>query len=314
MSARATRDALGDELLALGRERGEVYVVDCDVSKSCKTIPFSQELPGQHLNVGISEQNAVGIAAGLATAGKIPYVVTYAAFGSMRACEQIRQEACYPGLNVKIACSHGGVTPANDGASHQCVEDMGIMRTLPNMTVIMPADYFSARKLIREAADWKGPVYLRFTRDPIPEVYSEEETFTIGKAKLLRDGREVALIANGDTVSIAIKAADRLEKEGVSVRVLDMHTIKPLDEEAVVCAVRECGNLITIEDHNIINGLGSAVCEVVAGLGCGKVRRIGVQDRFGESAPYEALLAINGITAEHICEVARELINREAAK
>lgn len=314
MNAKATRDALGDELLALGRERAEIYVVDCDVSKSCKTIPFSQELPNQHLNVGISEQNAVGIAAGLATAGKIPFVVTYAAFGSMRACEQIRQEVCYTRLGVKIACSHGGVTPANDGASHQCVEDMGIMRTLPNMTVIMPADYHAARKLIRAAADWQGPVYLRFTRDPIPEVYGGEDTFEIGKAKLLREGRDIALIANGDTVCIALKAADTLEKEGVSVRVLDMHTIKPLDEEAVTSALRECGSVITLEDHNIINGLGSAVCEIAAEMGCGRVRRIGVQDRFGESAPYEALLAMNGITADHVCETARALLNREDAK
>lgn len=313
MNVRATRDALGDELFALGGERSEIYVIDCDVSKSCKTVPFSQAYPNQHLNVGISEQNAVGIAAGLATAEKIPFVVTYAAFGSMRACEQIRQEVCYPGLNVKIACSHGGVTPANDGASHQCVEDMGIMRTLPNMTVLMPADYCSARKLIRKAADWKGPVYLRFTRDPIPEIYGDDDTFEIGKAKLLRDGRDIALLANGDTVSIALQAADRLEREGMTVRVLDVHTIKPLDTEAVTNAVRECGNLITIEDHNILNGLGSAVCEVAAELGCGRVRRIGVQDRFGESAPYEVLLALNGITAEHVCEVARELTEREDA-
>ena len=311
MSKQATREALGDELLALGLERQEVYVVDCDVSKSCKTVPFAHQCPAQHLNVGISEQNAVGIAAGLATAGKVPFVVTYAAFGSMRACEQIRQEVCYPRLNVKIACSHGGLTPANDGASHQCSEDMGIMRTLPNMTVIMPADYHAARKLIRAAATYQGPVYLRFTRDPVEDLYGEEEEFEIGKAKYLRDGRDIAILANGDTVSLALHAAEQLDREGVSARVLDMHTIKPLDREAVEKALTECGCVITVEDHNILNGLGSAVCEVAAEMGHGRVKRIGVLDRFGESAPYEALLALNGITVENLCTTAHELLEQE---
>lgn len=311
MSAKPTRDALGDELLALGLERKDVFVIDCDVSKSCKTIPFSQQCANQHVNVGISEQNAVGIAAGMATTGKVPFVVTYAAFGSMRACEQIRQEVCYPKLNVKIACSHGGLTPANDGASHQCIEDMGIMRTLPNMTVIMPADYHSARALIRAAADYQGPVYLRFTRDPIDEVYDEGVSLEIGKAHQLQDGTDVAILANGDTVNIAAKAAKQLEAEGVSVRLLDFHTIKPLDVDAVKAALTECGSVLTVEDHNILNGLGSAVCEVAAELGQGKVKRIGVQDCFGESAPYEVLLQKNGISVEHICEEARRLINKE---
>lgn len=311
MSAKATREALGEELLSLGLENPDIFVIDCDVSKSCKTIPFSQQCANQHINVGISEQNAVGIAAGLATTGKTPFVVTYAAFGSMRACEQIRQEVCYPKLNVKIACSHGGLTPANDGASHQCIEDMGIMRTLPNMTVIMPADYHSARKLIRAAADHDGPVYLRFTRDAIEEVYDETASFEIGKANQLRDGTDVAVIANGDTVNIARKAVDELAEQGIHARLLDMHTIKPLDREAVQKALRECKAVITVEDHNILNGLGSAVCEVAAELGEGKVKRIGVQDRFGESAPYEALLAANGITAKHICETARCLLGQE---
>ena len=181
MEKRATRDALGAEVLRLGKEHEEVYVIDCDVAKSCRTLEFAQTLPQQHINVGISEQNAVGIAAGLATAGKVPFVVTYAVFGSMRACEQLRQEACYPNLNVKLLCSHGGLTPANDGASHQCIEDMGVLRTIPNMTVIMPADYASARKLIAAAYAYPGPVYMRFTRDAVPCIYGEDEEFEIGR-------------------------------------------------------------------------------------------------------------------------------------
>lgn len=310
MEKKATRDALGAEVLRLGREHKDVYVIDCDVAKSCKTLAFAEELPGQHLNVGISEQNAVGVAAGLAATGKVPFVVTYAVFGSLRACEQLRQEACYTRLNVKVLCSHGGLTPANDGASHQCVEDMGVLRTIPNMTVIMPADYESARKLISEAYSYPGPVYLRFTRDAIPCIYGEEEKFEIGRAKLVKEGRDVTIFANGDTVAIAREAARKLEREGISAELYDMHTIKPLDQQAVKAAVEKNGKIITVEDHNIFNGLGSAVCEVVAEMGKGRVIRIGVRDRFGESAPYEELLEMNGITAGNIYRRAKELLER----
>lgn len=308
MSAIATRDALGEEVLKLAQEHKDVYVVDCDVAKSCKTLALEEKVPMQHLNVGISEANAVDIAAGLATCGKVPFVVTYAIFGSMRACEQIRQECCYTKLNVKILCSHGGLTPANDGASHQCIEDMGVLRTIPNMTVIMPADYYSAKKLIDKAYEFHGPVYLRFTRDKIECVYDENEEFEIGKAKKLKNGSDVAIFANGDTVCIAKKAAEKLEEEGVSAALYDMHTIKPLDKEAVLNEIKSCGKIITVEDHNIINGLGSAVAEVIAEEGCGKLKRVGVQDQFGESAPYEYLLAKNGITVENICEQAQKLV------
>lgn len=311
---RPTRDAYGDEILALGRENDSIYVIDCDIGKSCKTLEFARELPGQHVNVGIAEQNGCGLAAGLATCGKIPFVTTYAVFGSMRMAEQVRQEICYPRLNVKLACSHGGLTPANDGASHQSIEDMGIMRTLPNMTVVAGADYYSARKLVRAAAKWYGPVYLRFTRDPIPVIYNETEEFEIGKAKLLCDGDDVAIIANGDVLSLAYEAAKILSGSGVSVRLLDMHTIKPLDVQAVERSLKTCGAVITVEDHNIINGLGSAVCEVAAECGCGIVRRIGVRDRFGESAPYERLLAANDITVEHIVAACRELIQMKCTR
>ena len=304
----ATRDGFGEEIVALGRENRNILVVDADIGKSCKTGAFRKELPDQYLNVGIAEQNCAGVAAGLATCGKIPFVVTYAAFGSMRMVEMIRQEICYPHLNVKIACSHGGVTPANDGASHQAIEDMGILRTIPNMTVIMPADYYSARKLVRAAAEFDGPVYLRFTRDAVPVIYDEDAQFTIGKANKLREGEDVAIIANGDTVRLAIQAAALLEAEGIQARVLDMHTVKPLDEEAVMDCIENIGRIITVEDHNILNGLGSAVCELAAEAGKGKVRRLGIQDQFGMSAPYERLLAMNGVTVENIADSAKALL------
>ena len=303
-----TRDAYGEEILALGRENKAIYVVDCDIGKSCKTIPFAKELPDQHVNVGIAEQNAAGVAAGLATCGKVPFVTTYAVFGSMRMVEQIRQEVCYPKLNVKIACSHGGFTPANDGASHQGIEDMGILRTIPNMTVVMGCDYASTRKLVRAAAEYYGPVYLRFTRDAVPDIYDEDEEFIIGKAKELRSGKDVAIIANGEIMSLALEACDALASMGIHATLLDMHTIKPLDTEAVSKVLRECKGVVTVEDHNIINGLGSAVCEVAAELGCGKVKRIGIPDCFGESAPYQRLLAKNRITVEAIVDACKSMM------
>ena len=276
----ATREGFGKEIVALGKENPDILVVDIDIGKSCKTGEFRKELPDQYINVGIAEQNG----AGLATCGKIPFVVTYAVFGSLRMCEMIRQEICYPNLNVKIACSHGGVTPANDGASHQAIEDMGVLRTIPNMTVIMPADYNSARKLVRQAAEVYGPVYLRFTRDAIPQIYDEDVEFTIGKAHQIQDGKDVVIIANGDTVRLAIEAAKVLEGKGISARVLDMHTIKPLDVETVTAAIN------------------------AAEMGKGIVKRVGIQDQFGQSAPYERLLAMNGVTVENITEIAETLV------
>ena len=266
----ATRNGFGEEIVALGKLNDKIYVIDNDIGKSCKTSAFMKELPQQYLNVGIAEQNGAGIAAGLATCGKIPFVVTYAVFGSLRMCEQIRQEICYPNLNVKFACSHGGVTPANDGASHQAIEDMGVLRTIPNMTVIMPADYYAAKKLVKAAAEIYGPVFLRFTRDNIPVIYDENTEFEIGKAVKLSEGTDIAIIANGDTVRLAIEAKEALAKDGISVRLLDMHTIKPLDKEAVTSCINDIGKIITVEDHNIINGLGSAVCEVAAEMGKSK--------------------------------------------
>ena len=305
---KATRDGFGEAIVDLGKEHSNIYVVDIDIGKSCKTGEFRKQLPEQYLNVGIAEQNGAGVAAGLATCGKTSYIVTYAAFGSMRIREMIRQEICYPNLNVKIACSHGGVTPANDGASHQAIEDMGILRTLPNMTVIMPADYVAAKALVKASADYYGPVYLRFTRDAIPVIYDEDAKFEIGKANLLKDGKDVALIANGDTVRLALEAAELLAEKGISARVLDMHTIKPLDVAAVQSCIDEISKIVTVEDHNILNGLGSAVADVVAESGKAVLRRIGIQDQYGQSAPYERLLEMNGITAENIAQTAQHLI------
>jgi transketolase len=302
---KATRDGFGEEILSLGKNNKDIYVVDVDIAKSCRTTPFSKALPQQHVNVGIAEQNGAGLAAGLATCGKIPFVVTYAVFGSLRMCEMIRQEICYPNLNVKIACSHGGVTPANDGASHQSIEDMGVLRTLPNMTVCMPADYVAAKKLTKAAAEMYGPVYLRFTRDPIAVLYDDDVELQLEKAHQIQDGKDIAIIANGDTVRLAIEAGKKLQAEGISARVIDMHTIKPLDTDVVKDCLETIGKVITVEDHNIINGLGSAVCEVAAELGKGKVKRMGIQDRFGESAPYEHLLAKNGVSVDHIVETAK---------
>ena len=303
-----TRNGFGEAIVELGKENRDILVVDIDIGKSCKTGDFRKQLPDQYLNVGIAEQNGAGLAAGLATCGKIPFVVTYAAFGSMRICEMIRQEIAYPNLNVKIACSHGGLTPANDGASHQAIEDMGILRTIPNMTVIMPADYTSAKTLVKAAAKFNGPVYLRFTRDAVPVIYDENEEFEIGKAKLLREGKDVSLIANGDTVCIALQAAELLAAKGISAKVLDMHTIKPLDTDAVASCIEQTGKIVTVEDHNILNGLGSAVAEVMAECGKGKLKRVGVLDQFGQSAPYERLLEMNGITAENVAVQAEKLL------
>lgn len=304
----ATRDGFGDEIVEVGRENSNVYVVDADIGKSCKTGKFAKALPEQYCNVGIAEQNCAAFSAGLATTGKIPFVVTYAVFGSLRMCEMIRQEICYTNLNVKIACSHGGLTPANDGASHQAIEDMGVLRTIPNMTVIQPADYVSARKLVRAAAETYGPMFLRFTRDAVPVIYDDDAKFVIGKANKLREGERVAIIAIGDTARLALEAADRLSAEGISARVLDMHTLKPLDTEAVAACINDIGRIVTVEDHNILNGLGSAVCECVAEAGKGLVRRIGVQDQFGGSAPYERLLEVNGITVDNIVAQAKSML------
>ena len=305
----ATRIGFADELLEVGKENKNIIVINADLGKSCKTDKFAEMFPEQEINVGIAEQNAAGIAAGMATCGKIPFVVSYAIFCSLRMIEMIRQEIAYPNLNVKIVGSHGGLSPAPDGASHQAIEDMGVMRTIPNMTVIMPADYWAAKRLTRAVAESDGPAFIRFTRDSIPVIYDENTKFEIGKAHLVREGKDVAIIANGDTVCLAIEAADKLAEENISAKVIDMHTIKPLDVDAVKSCIENIGKIVTVEDHNIINALGSAVCEVVAETGKGKVKRVGIKDHFGESASYQELMTKYGITAEGIIAAAKSLLN-----
>ena len=234
--------------------------------------------------------------------------VTYAAFGSMRMCEMVRQEICYPKLNVKLICSHGGLTPDGDGASHQTVEDLAIMRSIPNMTVVVPADYVAAKKLVRKAVEMDGPVYMRFTRNAVPILYEEDDNdFEIGRAKKLADGTDVSIISIGDTVRLALEAQEILAAKGISAEVLDMHTIKPMDEEAVKESIRKTGKIITIEDHSVINGLGSAVADIMAQEGKGILRKIGVQDTFGETAPYDRLMEKHGITTEALVQCAEEL-------
>ena len=305
---RATREGMGEEIVLLGEENGNVVVIDVDLGSSCKTDAFKKALPDQYYNLGIAEQNCAGVAAGMATCGKIPVVVTYAAFGSMRMCEMVRQEICYPKLNVKLICSHGGLTPDGDGASHQTVEDLAIMRSIPNMTVIVPADYVAAKKLVRKAVEMDGPVYMRFTRNAVPILYEEDDNdFEIGRAKKLADGTDVSIISIGDTVRLALEAQEILAAKGISAEVLDMHTIKPMDEEAVKESIRKTGKIITIEDHSVINGLGSAVADIMAQEGKGILRKIGVQDTFGETAPYDRLMEKHGITTEALVQCAEEL-------
>ena len=305
---RATREGMGEEIVLLGEENRNVVVIDADLGSSCKTDAFKKALPDQYYNLGIAEQNCAGVAAGMATCGKIPIVVTYAAFGSMRMCEMVRQEICYPKLNVKLICSHGGLTPDGDGASHQTVEDLAIMRSIPNMTVIVPADYVAAKKLVRKAVEMNGPVYMRFTRNAVPILYEEDDNdFEIGRAKKLADGTDVSIISIGDTVRLALEAQEILAAKGISAEVLDMHTIKPMDEEAVKESIRKTGKIITIEDHSVINGLGSAVADIMAQEGKGILRKIGVQDTFGETAPYDRLMEKHGITTEALVQCAEEL-------
>jgi transketolase len=307
-----TREAYGKALVELGARHPNLYVIDADIGRSCKTTEFMHMYPDQYVNVGIAEQNAAGVAAGLATCGKLPFITTYAVFGSMRMLEQVRQEICYPNLNVKIACSHGGLTPANDGASHQGIEDLGIYRTIPQMTVVAPADYYSAYALTIAAAERHiGPLYIRFTRDATPFIYQPEDTFEIGKTKILSEGDDITIISSGVVLSIALKAKEELQRKGISVRLIDMHTIKPLDIVAVENSIATTKGIITIEDHSIYNGLGSAVSEIVAQKGKSKVAIIGIRDRFGESAPYERLLAKNDITVEEIINQAGQLLGKE---
>lgn len=304
-----TRDAYGEVLVELGEENPNIVVLEADISKSTRTCYFAKKFPHRFFNTGVAEQNEMAVAAGLSSCGKVPFVSTYAVFASMRACEQVRTFICYPRLNVKIAASHGGLTAGNDGVTHQGTEDIGIMSSFPNMTVIMPADVVATKKLVKSAAEYVGPVYLRFTRNPVPVIYKEDVNFEIGRSFTIRKGSDVTLIALGDMVSKALEASYILAKEKISTRVIDMHTVKPIDKEAIIRAAQETKAIVTVEDHNIFNGLGSRVAEIVAEEEPVPFKRIGIRDTFGESGEYEKLLVKYGLSTHHIVKAVKVLLN-----
>ncbi|NVL92390.1 MAG: transketolase family protein [Desulfobacterales bacterium] len=306
-----TRIAYGQALAELGEENDRVVVIDADISKITGTHFFARKFPERFFNVGIAEQNEMGIAAGMATTGKIVFASTYAVFASMRACEQVRTFIAHTRSNVKIAASHGGLTGTTDGVTHQGTEDMGIMRTIPDMTIIMPADAIATRKIVRELAEHQGPAYLRLTKIPMPIIYDEETDIQIGRAVQLRDGDDVTIIAIGDMVIRALEAADLLDNNGIRARVLDMHTLKPVDKGAVIKAAEQTGAIVTVEDHNILNGLGSAVAEVIVENRPVPMERIGLRDTFAESGEYEELLEKYGLNTRHITEAARKAMGRK---
>lgn len=304
----ATRQAYGEALAELGERNPDVVVLDADLSKSTFTYKFGERFPERFFNVGIAEANMMGIAAGLALAGKIPYTSTFAIFGAGRAYDQVRNAIGYSAVNVKICVSHGGITLGEDGASHQMIEDLALMRAIPNMTVIVPADAVEARAATFAVAEHRGPCYVRLGRPAVPVVLPEDYEFEIGRAALLRDGGDVAILACGVMVAPALEAAERLAAQGVEARVLNVSTIKPIDVEAVVAAARECGAIVTAEEHNILGGLGSAVAEVVTEHFPVPVRRVGIRDVFGESGKPDELLKKYGLTSGDIAQAALEAI------
>ncbi len=304
----ATREAYGKSLARLGLENKNIVVLDADLSKSTKTAEFKKVCPERFINVGIAEQNLAGISAGLATTGKIPFMSTFAMFAAGRAFEIIRNAICYPKLNVKVCATHAGLTVGADGASHQAIEDLALMRSIPNMVVLNPADAVSAEKIIEAIIEYDGPCYVRLGRAPVPVVYTADSKIEIGKANTIQDGSDVTIIATGIMLAEAMTAAETLKAEGVSVRILDMHTIKPLDNEAVIKAAKETKGIVTAEEHTIFGGLGSAVAEVLAENHPTKMRRIGVKDTFGESGTPAELMVKYEITANDIVKAVKELI------
>ena len=296
----ATRQSYGEALKELGKENKDIVVLDADLSTATKTNLFAKEFPNRFIQMGISEQDMMGTAAGLSTCSKIPYVSTFAVFAAGRAYDQIRNSICYPNLNVKICATHSGITVGEDGATHQMLEDISMMRTLPNMRVICPSDDIQTKWAVKEISKLQGPVYLRLSRFATPVIYEENQTFEIGKAYQIGDGTDVSIIATGDVVFQALKAKEELEKQKISVRVIDMHTIKPIDREAIIKCAKETKKIITIEDHSIIGGLGSAVCEVLSEECPTKVIRMGIKDSFGKSGKAEELMKYFEITQEDI--------------
>ncbi|HEY6871360.1 MAG TPA: transketolase family protein [Geobacteraceae bacterium] len=307
----ATRDAYGETLAELGAENSAIVALDADLSGSTKTGVFAKKFPERFFNMGIAEANMVGTAAGLSAVGKIPFVSTFAIFAVGRAWEQVRQSVAYPKANVKIVATHGGVTVGEDGGSHQSVEDIAIMRAVPNMTVIVPADGVETKAAIRAVAAYKGPVYVRLGRNKVPTIFPADYRFEIGKGCQMRPGTDLTFVTTGLMTAAAIAAAEELAKEGIAARVVHIATIKPLDREIVLQAARETGAIVTAEEHSIIGGLGGAVAELLVEEHPVPVVRIGVRDRFGTSGKAEELLKYFGLTPEDLVEAAREVLRKK---
>lgn len=305
----ATRDSYGAALVELGQEHDNVVVLDADLAAATKTCVFKKAFPERHIDCGIAEQNMMVAAAGLSTMGLVPFASSFAMFAAGRAFEQVRNSIGYPHLNVKIGATHGGISVGEDGASHQCCEDFALMRSIPGMVVLCPSDDVEAKAAVKAAYEHDGPVYLRFGRLAVPVIHDEANyKFEIGKGETLREGSDVALIATGLMTAEALEAAEQLAAEGISARVINLCSIKPLDTELVLKAAAECGRIVTCEEHSVIGGLGEAVCAVIAeaGLAC-KVKRIGVNDEFGHSGPAKELLAQFGLCADQIARIAEGL-------
>ena len=302
----ATRQSYGEELAKLGEENKDIVVLDADLTTATKTGIFAEKFPDRFINVGIAEQNLMGIAAGLSTFGKIPYASTFAVFAAGRAYEQIRNSIAYPKLNVKVVATHAGITVGEDGATHQMIEDLSLMRTLPNMTVMCTSDDIQTKWAVREISKIDGPVYLRLCRMATPIIYDVTEEFEIGKGVQIGQGTDASIIATGATVAEALKAQEILKENGVDVRVIDMHTIKPIDRELIIKCAKETKRIITVEDHNIIGGLGSAVCEVLSEEYPTKVERMGIPDCFGRSGKAEELMKYYKIDSSAIVNKVRK--------
>ncbi|HAU32657.1 MAG TPA: transketolase [Desulfotomaculum sp.] len=303
----ATREAYGEALAELGTEYPDIVVLDADLAKSTKTIDFAKKFPNRFFDMGVAEANMLGTGAGLAASGKIPFCSTFAVFAVGRAFDQLRNSVCYPMLNVKIGASHAGISVGEDGASHQSVEDIALTRALPNLTVIVPADAAETKKAVLEAIKIKGPVYLRLGRLAVPALHENDFVFEPGKAITMREGSSATIIAAGLMVAEALAAAGELANEGLEVRVVNMHTIKPLDAEAVIKAAQETKAIVTAEEHSIIGGLGSAVAEVVCEHCPVPVYRVGIKDSFGESGAPSDLLQKFGLTSRHIADAVRKI-------
>ena len=299
----ATRDSYGNALVELGKEHDNLVVLDADLAAATKTGVFKKEFPERHIDCGIAEGNMVGVAAGLAAAGKVPFASSFAMFAAGRAFEQIRNSVAYPHLNVKIGATHAGISVGEDGATHQCNEDIALMRSIPGMVVLNPSDDVEARAAVKAAYEYEGPVYLRFGRLAVPVINDREDyKFEMGKGVVLREGKDLTIVASGLPVANCLEVAERLSAEGIEAKVINIHTIKPLDEDLIVAAAKETGKVVTVEEHSVIGGLGSAVCDVLSEKAPTKVLKIGVNDVFGESGPALELLKKYGLDTDGIYE------------